>query len=135
MKNKPFSTHDASQLSPLTLAYIGDAVYELLVRDHIVRNGNASSDSLHKKSVEFVSASSQANAYHAIEGFLTEAELDFCRRGRNSSSVHAPKNTPMSSYRTATGLEALFGYLSLTGQDERMYELFELILEYKKGVI
>ncbi|WP_312640588.1 ribonuclease III domain-containing protein [Hydrogenoanaerobacterium sp.] len=115
-------------LSPLTLAFMGDVVYELMVREQVISAGSMPPNKLHKKTVEMVKASFQARVYDLIADTLPEDEADILRRGRNSSGVHAPKNADVLEYRKATGVEALFGYLYLGGKLSRINELFERIL-------
>jgi len=113
-------------LSPLTLAFIGDGVYGLLVRERLVMI-NRPVGTLHKKSVELVNAHAQALAIQNIMDKLTEDEVAIYKRGRNANSVKHPKNSDLTEYRMATGLEALFGYLYLSNNQERLYELFNMI--------
>ncbi len=113
-------------LSPLTLAFVGDGVYGLLVRERLVMV-NRPVGTLHKKSVELVNAHAQALAIQTIMDKLTEDELAIYKRGRNANSVRHPKNADLTEYRMATGLEALFGYLYLSNNQARLYELFNLI--------
>lgn len=114
---------DAKQYSPLTLAYIGDAVYEVIVRTILVEHGNAPVNVLHKQASRLVKAEAQADAYHRIKEQLTEEELSVFRRGRNAKSYTSAKNATIGDYRVATGFEALFGYWYLTGQTERMLQV------------
>ena len=115
----------ARRLNPLQLAYIGDAVWELLVRSRIIYKGR-SARHVHKDAVACVNAHAQSEALHRIEAMLTEAEADIARRGRNAHAHHAaPKNQDAADYRAATALEALIGYLYLTGQEVRLLELFK----------
>ena len=115
-------------LNPVTLAYIGDGVYELLVRSMVVsENGSMPAYMLHKKSVDFVCAESQSIGADAILPLLDEDEEAIYRRGRNSTSSKVPKHAYPRDYRKATGVEALFGYLYLFGRQKRIQELFELI--------
>lgn len=111
---------DAKQYSPLTLAYIGDAVYEVIVRTILVEQGNAPVNVLHKHASKLVKAEAQADSYHRIKEMLTEEEMSVFRRGRNAKSYTSAKNATIGDYRVATGFEALFGYWYLTGQTERM---------------
>ena len=111
---------DARQYSPLTLAYIGDAVYEIIVRTILVERGNAPVNVLHKHASKLVKAEAQADSYHRIKELLTEEEMSVFRRGRNAKSYTSAKNATIGDYRVATGFEALFGYWYLTGQTERM---------------
>ncbi len=113
-------------LSPLTLAFIGDGVYGLLVRERLVLV-NRPVGTLHKKSVELVNAHAQALAMQSIMDKLTEDEIAIYKRGRNANSVRHPKNSDLTEYRMATGLEALFGYLYLSNNHSRLYELFNMI--------
>ena len=114
---------DARQYSPLTLAYIGDAVYEMIVRTILVEHGNAPVNVLHKHASKLVKAEAQADAYHRIKEALTEEELSVFRRGRNAKSYTSAKNATIGDYRVATGFEALFGFWYLTGQTERMLQM------------
>lgn len=116
------------RLSPLTLAFMGDAVYELLVRQQLTMQGSMPANALHKLAVELVRCSAQARAYRLLEDKLTEQELAILKRGRNSSSTKCPKNADPIEYRMATGVEALFGYLFLNGEEKRIRELFRMIL-------
>ncbi len=118
-------------LSPLTLAFIGDGVYELLVREHLAAKGSMPAGKLHKMAVELVRASAQAGLYNKLEeeNLLTEQEFAVMKRGRNNNSCHCPKNADPIEYRKATGIEALFGYLYLERQMARLDELFRLALE------
>lgn len=118
-------------LSPSVLAFVGDAVYGLLVRTRLAEINRSSGD-LHTLSVKYVSAVAQAEAYKAIEGILTEKELAVFRRGRNFHTGNIPKSASGSQYHTATGLECLFGFLHLSNQSERAKELFEMIWNQNK---
>ena len=119
---------DIKSYSGLTLAYIGDAIYELVIRTYIVEQGNAPVNKLHKQVVKLVKASAQAELYHNIKDKLTEEEEAMYKRGRNAKSFTSAKNTDIVEYRTSTGLEALIGYLYLTGQISRMLELIQPVL-------
>lgn len=121
--------NNPKQLSPLTLAFLGDAVFELLVRERFIADGNAPVAKLHKKTVAVVCASAQSNAISLLEELLSEEENDIYRRGRNANGHHVPKNADPIEYRRATGLEALFGYLYLKGEQERIRFLFDRIWE------
>lgn len=118
---------EAAAYSPNVLAFYGDCVYELLVRRDVVLRGNTSAGKLHDLAVEQVRASYQSKAVEVIEPLLNERETDILRRGRNAGGISVPKSAKPSEYRRATALEALFGYLSLSGQDERVEELFSAI--------
>jgi len=122
----------ARMLNPLQLAYIGDGVWELLVRTRIIYKGR-SARHVHKDAVACVNAHAQAEALRRIEAMLTENEADIARRGRNAHAHHAaPKNQDAADYRAATALEALIGYLYLTGQEERLLTLFKCSQEETK---
>ncbi len=118
---------DANQLSPLTLAFVGDCVYELFVREALVTEANRPGNELHAKKVKYVSAAAQATAYRSIESSLSERELGIFKRGRNAHTNHTPKNMSSADYHAATGFETLFGFLYLNGEVERLRELFDII--------
>ncbi len=117
------------QLSPLNLAFIGDCVYEMLVRETLVCNANRPVNDLHRESVKYVSAKAQTEAFSKIKDILTEDELSQFKRGRNAKVGHSPKSATDAEYHTATGVESLFGYLYLSGNIERIKELFKIINE------
>lgn len=117
------------QLSPLNLAFIGDCIYEILVREKLVCNANRPVNDLHKESVKFVSAKAQTAAYEKIKPLLTEEETAVFKRGRNAKVGHNPKSASQSEYHTATGVETLFGYLYLKDDMDRIKELFKMISE------
>lgn len=125
---------EAKQYSPLTLAYIGDAVYEIIIRTILVEHGNAPVNRLHQKASSLVKAQAQANLIHTIEKDLTEEELAVYKRGRNAKSATTAKNASIRDYRTATGLEALIGYLYLDNQMERALRLVKLGLEQMERI-
>ena len=115
---------DIRDMSTSALAYLGDSVLEVLVRSHLVESGLSSSKSLNAESLNYVSAKAQAEAMKNILELLTEEEEGYFRRGRNIGHTNTPKSATVSEYRSATGMETLFGYLHLTGQSERAEELF-----------
>lgn len=117
-----------NELSPLNLAFIGDCVYEILVRETLVLNANRPVNDLHRESVKFVSAKAQTLAYDKIKDCLTEQETAIYKRGRNAKVGHNPKSASQGEYHIATGVEALFGYLYLTEQIQRIKELFQIII-------
>lgn len=117
---------DPRGYSPLALAHIGDAIFEVLVRLTVLTDGNMPVNKLHKKARDIVNAKAQAEMYHRIKAELTEEEEAVFRRGRNAKSFTVPKNADLMDYRHATGLEALFGYLYLKGEKERVLHLFRL---------
>ena len=112
--------------SPLTLAYIGDGIYELVIRTLVVNKANTSAKNLHRMSSSLVTAQTQAQMAHELSEELTEEEMKVYKRGRNAKSATMAKNATMSDYRAATGFEALMGYLYLTEQSERMMELIRM---------
>lgn len=114
-------------LSPSVLAFVGDAVYGLYVRTHLA-DVNRPSGELHKLSVEWVNASSQAKAFKTIEPYLTDEEMAVFKRGRNFHTGNTPKSATGGEYHTATGLECVFGFLHLSGKTERVEELFGIII-------
>ncbi len=116
-------------LPALVLAYIGDAVYELAVREHLVSSGLARVNQLHGESVKYVNAGAQAKALHALEGRLNEEETAVMRRGRNAKSPHVPKGAGVIEYRHSTALESLIGYLYLKGDTVRLAEIIAAALE------
>lgn len=109
--------------SPLTLAYIGDAVYEVIIRTMIIGRGNEQVSHLHKKSSYLVKAETQAAMIQNLFDSLTEEEVQIYKRGRNAKSYTSAKNASMTDYRMATGFEALIGYLYMEGRTERIFEL------------
>ncbi len=114
---------DIRTYSPLTLAYIGDAIYDLVIRTIVVERGNSSANKLHRKAVAYVNAREQARMIDALEEELTEEETAVYHRGRNAKSYTSAKNASIIEYRKATGMEALCGYLYLQGRQERMLYL------------
>lgn len=117
-----------SQLSGATLAYIGDAIYEVLVREYLINKGYQKVNNLHKEAIKYTSAVGQNVAIDHIKNDLTENELSIFKRGRNSSGDRKAKNATISEYRQATGLEALFGYLYLEKKFDRIYDLLDKII-------
>ena len=112
--------------SVASLAYLGDSVIELCVREHLVRIGLSSSARLNAEALEYVKASKQAAAMKNILPYLSEEEESIFKRGRNMGHTNTPKSATVSEYRAATGMETLFGYLHLTGRRDRIAELFAL---------
>lgn len=113
-------------LSAGTLAFVGDAVYGLLVRERLAEVNRPLAE-LHRRSVEYVNANAQADAFSILEPVLTEEELSQFKHGRNLHTNHVPKQSSVAQYHAATGIEALFGFLYLAGRMERVRELFDLI--------
>ncbi len=123
---------DVRQMKSLALAYIGDAIYEIYVREYLIRNKQVQPQKLHEQAIHFVSAKAQAKALHyLIEAeLLTEEEAGVVRRGRNAKSGAAPKNTSVVTYRHSTAFEALLGYLYLDGRKDRLDELVFLSIKF-----
>lgn len=118
-----------SEMSPLALAFLGDSVYGLMVREHLLHHGNCSAKLLHARSVEWVRCEAQAKALEELRPLLTEEEQAIAHRGRNAHTGHLPKNAAPEDYHNATALEALFGALYAKGDLERLRELFAKIVE------
>ena len=118
---------DIRTYSPLTLAYIGDDVYDMVIRSLMIASGNASVNKLHQRTAKRVKAESQSFMAHRMteEGFFDEEELDIYRRGRNAKSHTIAKNASVSDYRSATGFEAVIGYLYMQDRIGRIYEIIE----------
>ncbi len=122
---------DHKQLNGLALAYVGDAVYEVYIRDFLVESGQTRPNTLHKMATHYVSAKAQAMLMEKMlaEAVLTDEEELFYRRGRNAKSHTSAKNADITTYRIATGFESLMGYLHLTEQKERLDELVNWCIE------
>ena len=114
-----------NELSPLTWAYVGDAVYELYIRENLVNKTKLKPHKLHLESIKYVKASAQATILYRIEEELTEEEKEIVRRTRNTKNHHLPKNAEVNEYMYSTAFEGLIGYLYLTKQDERLKEILE----------
>ena len=123
--------NDVDQLNALALAYMGDAVYEQSIREHLLRSGRAKPNILHRQSTTFVSAKAQAVVLKRLteEGFLTEAELAIMRRGRNAKSGSVPKNTDVQTYNFSTAFEAVLGWLYLKEEQARVDEIISYAIE------
>ena len=121
---------DALQYSPLVWAYMGDAVYEMYIREYMINQGLCKNGLLHKKSIKFVSAKAQCAILKELEEMLTEEERDIVRRGRNANPHSPAKNADIVEYKYATGFEALIGFLHLTEQKERLDEILEMCVEF-----
>lgn len=119
---------EVNMMSPLTWAYVGDAVYELYIRTHLVNKTNLKPHKLHVEAIKYVKAQSQAQALKKIEVNLTEKEKEIVRRGRNTENHHVAKNASVQEYMYSTAFEALIGYLYLTNQEKRIKELVEMII-------
>ena len=116
---------DISQMSPLALAYMGDAVYEKFIREYVIRQGLCKNGLLHRKNIKYVITKVQSNIIRALEEFLTDEEKDIVRRGRNANPHSTAKNADIIEYKYATGFEALIGWLYLTRQEERLENILE----------
>lgn len=118
---------DVKQLNALALAYMGDAVYEQAVREHLLRSGRVRPNVLHREATRYVSAKSQAVILQEMmeAGFLTEEEAAIMRRGRNAKSGSIPRNTDVGTYKNSSGFEAVLGFLHLLGQTERITEIIK----------
>ena len=117
---------EVNTMSPLTWAYIGDSVYEVYVRMHLVNNTNMKPHKLHVEATKFVKAKSQAETLKRIENDLTEKEKEIVKRGRNAENHHLPKNATVQEYMYATAFEALIGYLYLTKKFKRIKEILSI---------
>ena len=125
----PEGNTDPDHLSPLTLAFVGDTVFDLLGRQRLVIEANRPVGKLHTLAADEVCARAQAQAAEKLAGLLREEETAVYKRGRNARSGHNPKNATSAEYHAATGLEALFGWLYLKGDIQRVKELFEVLCE------
>lgn len=123
----------ANECSGRTLAFLGDAVWSLLVRSALIEDGEGKGKTLQKKSISYVSAKAQSAFYEALheENFFTEAEEDNYHRGRNADAGSVPKNTDVQTYRMSTGFEALLGALYLEGKQERIQEIWDKVRTLK----
>ncbi len=115
------------QYNGQTLAYIGDAVYELHIRQQLLKQGKVHPNALHQAAIAFTNATGQFRAFKRIESKLSEKEIAIVMRGRNASSSRKPGKADLSTYKMATGLEALIGYLYLDEQTKRLNEILDLI--------
>ena len=124
----PMDDKTLKSIPTLNLAFIGDGVYDLLVREYLVTHSSAHVGELNKLKVDMVNCKSQAEYMKLIVDSLTEEELDVYKRGRNTRVNSVPKNANRAQYHAATGLESLFGWLYLQGQTDRLNQLFELMM-------
>ena len=123
---------DVRSYSPLVLAYIGDCVYDLIIKSMVISDGNKQVHKLHEQTSRYVQASAQSKMMRAMQPCLTEEEHAVYRRGRNAKSVSPAKNQSITDYRRATGFEALLGFLYLRKEYERLMELVKIGLEHLK---
>ena len=119
---------DPRSIGPIGLAFIGDAVFELLVRERLLSKGSMPANKLHALAVKKVKAAAQAKAYYELEQILSEEEQDILRRGRNANTTKVPKSCTPDEYRKATAIESLFGYLYIDGRIDRVEELYEIVV-------
>ncbi|OOE09560.1 Mini-ribonuclease 3 [Fictibacillus arsenicus] len=128
------SDSDIKQLNGTTLAYMGDAVMEQFVREHLIRNGQVKPNKLHVSATKFVSAKAQAGMVVQLleENFFTEEEVAVIKRGRNANQGTVPKNTDVQTYRHATSFEAIIGYLYLLNEHERLKAIMKTVLPDKQ---
>ena len=124
---------DVNLLSPLTWAYVGDAIYELFIRTNLINNTKLKPHKLHIESIKFVKAKAQANILKEIMNSLSEEEKEIVRRARNAENHHLPKNADPEDYMYSTAYEGLIGYLYLCKKDERLKELLNKSLEIGKS--
>jgi len=119
---------EANAYSPLSLAFLGDSVYDTLVREHLLMKANMPVSKLHSAKIKLVCAEFQSDAYEKVAEQLSERELAVLKRGRNATGNTVPKHADAVQYRRATAIESLFGFLYITGRTERVRELFALII-------
>ncbi|MGX9136476.1 Mini-ribonuclease 3 [Rummeliibacillus sp. JY-2-4R] len=124
---------DVKQLNALALAYMGDAVLEIAIREHLLRAGRVKPNILHREATHYVSAKAQSNVIHQMidEDYFTEEEMAILKRGRNAKSGSVPKNTDVQTYNYSSAFEAVLGFLYLTGQSERV----DAIIQYAIDVV
>ena len=117
------------QLNGLTLAYLGDAIYEVYIRESLLEKGFTKVQSLHNEAIKFTSAKGQKEALDKIYDVLSESEIQVFKRGRNANSDRKPKNTDLATYKKSTGFEALIGFLYINKEKERLEELIKIIIK------
>ena len=120
---------DVDMLSPLVWAYVGDAVYELYIRTHLINNSNAKPHKLHVESIKYVKAKAQADILKKLQDILTDEEKEIVRRGRNTENHHVAKNANVADYAQSTAFEALIGYLYLSKNDDRLKEILDSCID------
>lgn len=125
---------DVKEIGVKTLAYIGDSVYELGIREHVIFNSYEQVNKLHKKTIKYVSAKAQAHIVECLNDEFTDQEKDIIRRGRNAEANTVPKNTDVVTYKIATGFEALIGFLYLTKDEKRLKYIIAKSIEIIEGV-
>lgn len=120
---------ELNTMSPLVWAYVGDGVYELYIRTHLIKTTKLKPHRLHIETIKYVKAQSQAAILEKLQGSLLEEELEIVRRARNTENHHLPKNAQLRDYQYATALEGLIGYLYLSGKQKRLQEILKLCVE------
>ena len=116
---------EVKMMAPLTLAYMGDAIFECYIRNYLIQQSNLLVKELHKKAILYVKAKAQAEIVHQLEEQLTEEEWGIVKKGRNQKSASTPKNAELIDYKYATGFETLLGYLFFMGRVDRLIEIME----------
>jgi len=129
MERNYLTEREANGYSPLALAFLGDSVYDTLVREKLLHTANVQVGKLHAAKVKLVCAEFQSSVYDRVAEVLSEKELSVLKRGRNATGNTVPKHADPVTYRRATAVESLFGYLFLLGRNERIMELFGLIMQ------
>lgn len=127
---QPVNETNANTINPVSLAYLGDTVYDLYIRTYLVKNKLGNVNALHHYAASMVNARAQAAAAEYLLEFLTEEEKAVYRRGRNAKSGGVPKNMEVADYRKATGIEAVLGYLYVLGRQQRLNELMKIIIDH-----
>lgn len=130
MNKKKLSEGEANSYSPLSLAFLGDSVYDTYVREYLLKKANMPAAKLHSAKIRLVCAEFQSEIFEIFLDKLTGHELSVMKRGRNATGNTVPKHADAAQYRRATAVECLFGYLYITGQLERLDELFELVIDF-----
>ncbi|NLT08043.1 MAG: ribonuclease III [Ruminococcus sp.] len=128
MDRQYLTEREANSYSPLSLAFLGDSVYDTLVREYLLRQANMPVAKLHSAKIKLVCAEFQSEAYDSLSDILTEHELSVLKRGRNATGNTVPKHADAAQYRRATAIECLFGYLYITGQNQRIDQLFSAMM-------
>ncbi len=127
--NREREVSEVNTMSPLTWAYIGDNVYELFIRTHLINTTKLKPHELHVEAIKYVKAEAQAAILEKINDNLSDEEKEIVRRGRNAENHHVPKNVSVQTYMYATAFESLIGYLYLTKQDDRLYDILNMCIE------
>ncbi|OEF96398.1 Mini-ribonuclease 3 [Vulcanibacillus modesticaldus] len=131
--NQRESKKKPEEMNALALAYMGDAIYEVYIREYVLSKGSNKPNILHQNTKKYVSAVAQAKILQNILPMLTEKEKDIVKRGRNAKSYSSPKNTSIIDYRYSTGFETLLGFLFLTNEQERLEQIIESAINYIEG--